>query len=177
MGPSTHRGARKSGHSRRAMQGKGVFSLRELAKYFCLVEIAEDFRGKKTQILLFKRHFCFHCEIFVNSEHHRRKGKSPMILQNGKNRSKNFLGTLMLLLFIRACTHAHPYTHFNGWCAPFFSLLATYFRLPTCSHCCQLPDTLSACAGVYECVHVFMFSYVSGSIVQYLCGPPSFFLT
>ena len=119
MGPSTHRGARKSGHSRRAMQGKGVFSLRELAKYFCLVEIAEDFRGKKTQILLFKRHFCFHCEIFVNSEHHRRKGKSAMILQNGKNRSKSFLGTLMLLLFIRACTHAHPYTHFNGWCAPF----------------------------------------------------------
>lgn len=127
-----------------------VFSLRELAKYFCLVEIAEDFRRKnKTKTLLFLRHFRFHCEIFVNSIPQGRKGKSPMSLQYGKNCSKNFLGTLMFLLFIHACTHAHPYTHFNGLCASFFSLLTTYFPLPICSHCCQLLDILSPRASVY----------------------------
>ena len=65
----------------------------------------------------------------------------------------------MFLLFIRACTRAHPHTHFNGLCASFLSLLATYFPLPTCSH------TLPMCKHLlmYSCVYVFICKWLHSS--------------
>lgn len=57
----------------KAMQAKHVFLLGELAGYFCLVEITENFRKEKS--CFFLKHL-FHYGIFVNSTHYKEDKKN-----------------------------------------------------------------------------------------------------
>lgn len=64
--------------TQRAMQAKDVFSLHELSRYFCLVEIIENFRKEKYAVFFFlNKSTLFNCGIFVSSKHYKEEKNHP----------------------------------------------------------------------------------------------------